>query len=52
MKKTYFAPAIEAEAYAMQSMIAASIKGIGGNSGLELGGEDQEGAEADVKGIW
>ncbi len=52
MKKTYITPAIEAEAYAMQSMIAASIKGIGGVNDITIAGEDTEGLDADVKGIW
>ena len=48
MKKIYIIPATKVEAAVIEEMIAASIAGVSGNSGLELGtGETPD--EADVK---
>ena len=48
MKKIYIIPATKVEAAVIEEMIAASITGVGGNSGLGLG-EDETPDEADVK---
>ena len=48
MKKTYVIPATKVEAAVIEEMIAASITGIGGDSGIGLGDGDAPG-DADVK---
>ena len=48
MKKIYIIPATKVEAAVIEEMIAASITGVGGDSGLGLG-EDETPDEADVK---
>lgn len=48
MKKTYIIPATEISQGIIEEMIAASITGIGGDSGLELG-EGNAPEDADVK---
>ena len=48
MKKTYIIPAMDETFVVAGQMIAASITGVGGNSGLELGDGEVPG-EADVK---
>ena len=48
MKKTYIAPALDVQHVQAEMMIAASITGIGGNSGLEMG-EGNAPEDADVK---
>ena len=40
MKKTYIIPATEISQGVVEEMIAASITGIGGDSGLGLGDDD------------
>ena len=50
MKKTYISPALEIEtAMDTESVIAASITRISGDSGLELGTGDDIPTEADAK---
>ena len=53
MKKTYIIPATKVEAAVIEEMIAASITGIGGDSGLNKGTGDLP-VKADVKesGAW
>ena len=49
MKKNYIAPELGTELVEEESMMAASITSVGGDSGIEIGtGETPE--EADVKG--
>ena len=48
MKKTYIIPSAEAISFEVENMIAASIKEVGGDSGLQKGrGETPN--SADVK---
>jgi hypothetical protein len=49
MKKTYMTPALEVQYVQFEQMIALSITGVGGNSGIKLGDEETP-EEADVKG--
>ena len=50
MKKTYMTPALYVHHVQTETMIAASITGVGGNSGIGLGeGEIPIDIEADVK---
>ena len=49
MKKKYIAPALSTEFVEEESMMAASITSIGGDSGIDLGGGATP-EEADVKG--
>ena len=51
MKKKYMTPALDVQYVQEETMIAASITGIGGNSGIGLGDENDEDFpdEADVK---
>ena len=49
MKKTYMTPALDVQYVQAETMIAASITGIGGDANIQKGqGETPE--EADVKG--
>lgn len=48
MKKTYMTPALSEQHIMVEMLIAASITGVGGNSGIQMGGEDIP-DEADVK---
>ena len=49
MKKIYISPAIKNEtAMDTENMIAASVTGVGGNSGLEMG-DGQTPGTADTK---
>ena len=48
MKKTYIIPATKVEAAVIEEMIAASITGIGGDSGIGLGTGETP-IDADVK---
>ena len=51
MKKTYIIPALEVTPCVAEQMIAASITGIGGNSGLgKADPTEPVPTEADVKG--
>ena len=51
MKKTYISPVAEQLHMIEESMLAASIRTVGGNvEGLGIAGEDTEGLSADVKG--
>lgn len=47
MKKNYIVPALQSMDMNVEQMVAASIKTIGGNSGIQLG-EDETPTEADV----
>lgn len=47
MKKNYIVPALQSMDMNVEQMVAASIKNIGGNSGIQLG-EEEVPAEADV----
>ncbi len=47
MKKTYIIPATKVESAVAEQMIAASITGIGGDSGLQISSEIPD--EGDVK---
>ena len=49
MKKTYIAPALHMQRIQTEHMVATSITGIGGNSGIGLGGGSTPGS-ADSKG--
>ena len=49
MKKKYIAPALSTEFVEEESMMAASIRTIGGDTDLEIGTGDTP-TEADVKG--
>ena len=48
MKKTYIIPALSEYNVQTETLIAASITGVAGNSGIQMGNEDAP-AEADVK---
>lgn len=48
MKKTYIIPVLYVHHVQIETMIAASITGVGGNSTIELGTGDTP-EEADVK---
>ena len=48
MKKTYIAPELATELVLEETMLAASITKIGGDSGIELS-KDEAPTEADVK---
>ena len=48
MKKTYIIPATKVEAAVIEEMIAASITGILGDSGLEIG-DGETPTDADAK---
>jgi hypothetical protein len=50
MKKTYMTPALEVQYVQFEQMIALSITGVGGNSGIGIGKDDDLPEEADVKG--
>ncbi len=49
MKKTYIAPELYLHHVQTETMIAASITGVGGNSGIGMGSEEVIPTEADVK---
>ena len=49
MKKSYLQPETEVLNVNVVEMLAGSITGVGGNSGLELGGDEEIPGEADVK---
>ena len=50
MKKKYIIPALHVQRVQTETMIAASILSVGGGSGIDLAGEDDEvPTEADVK---
>ena len=49
MKKTYMTPALYVHHVQTETMIAASITGVGGNSGIGMGSEEVIPVEADVK---
>jgi hypothetical protein len=49
MKKTYISPAMDVTYMVAEQMIAASITGIGGNSGIGQGTGEVP-TDADVKG--
>ena len=49
MKKTYMTPAVYVHHVQTETMIAASITGVGGNSGIGMGTENVIPVEADVK---
>ena len=49
MKKTYIIPAMDVTLVVAEEMIAGSITGVGGDSGIEIGDGETPG-EADVKG--
>lgn len=49
MKKSYLQPETEVLNVNVVEMLAGSITGVGGNSGLELGGDEEIPDEADVK---
>lgn len=49
MKKTYIIPALTEQRIQAEQMIAASITGVGGNSGIGQGTGEVP-TEADVKG--
>ncbi|MBQ7442783.1 MAG: hypothetical protein IJS59_02800 [Bacteroidaceae bacterium] len=48
MKKTYMTPALSEQHIMVEMLIAASITGVSGNSGIQMGDEDIP-EEADVK---
>lgn len=55
MKKTYIVPALHVQRVQAEQMIAASITGVGGNSGIQMGEPDPTAGpgvptEADTKG--
>lgn len=50
MKKTYIAPQLEVTEVGMVQMLAASITGVAGDSGITLGNDDLIPSEADTKG--
>lgn len=49
MKKTYMTPALYVHHVQTETMIAASITGVGGNSGITQGTGNEIPMEADVK---
>ena len=40
MKKTYMTPALSEQHIMVEMLIAASITGVSGNSGIQMGDED------------
>jgi hypothetical protein len=48
MKKNYIVPSLQPMDMGVERMVAASIKNIGGNSGIGLGNDDVTPTEADV----
>ena len=49
MKKTYIVPTTNVTFCEATQMIAASITGVGGNSGIQMGTDETAPTEADVK---
>ena len=52
MKKTYLVPALEEQKLHTEVMIAGSITAISGVEGIDLGGEDLVGLDAEIKGLF
>lgn len=53
MKKTYIIPATKVEFAVVEQMLAASIRQVGGDSGLQIGtGETPTNADVKENGDW